>query len=343
MRVGFNYEIYVNGRLVTRDAQDRWPAHYKQITGEFSKEKDYEMLGDNTFNIFRWGMYMGSRKVVNDGLVLWSGVEIDGDARLAPPTCEWTSAGFMLPELVPGLGSEFKATFSMTLQSHNTGASRRSNIFWLGKPGAKVLAAWLDGNTDSTAKLWVEWGEGGKDFVCGSSRAVKLGTKIDVVIQVSESAGVNVLMDGVRVCHGRHPGPEGFGASKTPNPLYLSVPDEETADVCMSSIRWESSPQPDPNCCGGVSGGRACCAASCGKCGGDGCKTRKGGYDKCCGGGVKKLGVSCDKDAAPCLMSKSRRSGVCPATTTAPKKQPSKTAASCFDSDIPEDTKSTSK
>ena len=79
---------------------------------------------------------------------------------------------------------------------------------------------------------------------------------------------------------------------------YLSVPKEETADVCLSPIVWEEREKyiapPDPKCCNGVSdGGRACCLKSCGSCGsgsgttGASCGKREGGYDGCCGGGVK--------------------------------------------------------
>ena len=60
------------------------------------------LAADETHNIFRWGIYMQSKYHVDvdDTVVMWTGVKIDGDARLAPPTCERTTPGFSLPDLV---------------------------------------------------------------------------------------------------------------------------------------------------------------------------------------------------------------------------------------------------
>ena len=60
------------------------------------------LAADETHNIFRWGIYMQSKYHVDvdDTVVMWTGVKINGDARLAPPTCERTTPGFSLPDPV---------------------------------------------------------------------------------------------------------------------------------------------------------------------------------------------------------------------------------------------------
>ncbi len=58
----------------------------------------------------------------------------------------------------------------------------------------------------------------------------------------------------------------------------------------------------DPTCSTGVSSGSACCAASCGECGGSGCGARPGGGDNCCSSGVWHSGRSCATHGPPCIL-----------------------------------------
>ncbi len=52
---------------------------------------------------------------------------------------------------------------------------------------------------------------------------------------------------------------------------------------------------------GGIfNGGTACCHASCGECGGEGCDTRPGGSATCCSGSIQAAGVICGPP--PCLV-----------------------------------------
>jgi hypothetical protein len=58
----------------------------------------------------------------------------------------------------------------------------------------------------------------------------------------------------------------------------------------------------DPTCSGGVAAGSACCAASCGECGGSGCGGRPGGGENCCSSGVWHSGRSCATHGPPCIL-----------------------------------------
>jgi hypothetical protein len=345
---GFNFEVYVNGRLMTRGSQNRNPQDMEAIQKEFEADHTrVRLAADSTHNVFRWGIYMqGKYHIdVDDTVVMWSGIKIDSDARLAPPTCEWTSAGFSLPHPIPSLGNNFTSKFSMTLQTQNV-VSYRSNIFWLGGATQRVLAAWLVGNTDDTTKLHVEWGAnegdtvaaaaGGRGQFCVSKSHIAVDQKIEVLIRFDLSSGVEVFINGKSECTAPHPG-AAFGAIRNANPLYLSVPNEETADVCLSPISWEEREMyvapPDPKCCNGVSdGGRACCLKSCGSCGHDGCNKREGGYDGCCGGGVKALGISCDIGPPPCMMTDKWTEGQCAVPNATTPSPPTAATTGCFKS-----------
>merc|ERR1711974_16097 len=46
----------------------------------------------------------------------------------------------------------------------------------------------------------------------------------------------------------------------------------------------------------------ACCAASCGQCGGSGCSDFPGGYAACCRGSVIDLQPSCEDNLPPCVI-----------------------------------------
>lgn len=58
----------------------------------------------------------------------------------------------------------------------------------------------------------------------------------------------------------------------------------------------------DPTCKTGIANGDACCAASCGSCGGTGCDQRPGGAAACCGGNIRAAGVSCSGALPPCVI-----------------------------------------
>ena len=58
----------------------------------------------------------------------------------------------------------------------------------------------------------------------------------------------------------------------------------------------------DATCSGGLAMGLACCANSCGSCGGEGCGGRPGGAAACCTGAILESGTSCQVDAAPCVL-----------------------------------------
>ncbi len=57
-----------------------------------------------------------------------------------------------------------------------------------------------------------------------------------------------------------------------------------------------------PTTCKGIQSGKACCAKSCGVCGGTGCSKLPGGASKCCTGTITNAGKSCAKHPPPCLM-----------------------------------------
>ncbi|CDI85837.1 hypothetical protein, conserved [Eimeria praecox] len=60
----------------------------------------------------------------------------------------------------------------------------------------------------------------------------------------------------------------------------------------------------DPSCSSGVlsEGGEACCVASCGTCGGDGCEDREGGLPGCCAKHILSSALPCAVATAPCVM-----------------------------------------
>jgi len=58
----------------------------------------------------------------------------------------------------------------------------------------------------------------------------------------------------------------------------------------------------DPGCANGIASGLACCAASCGKCGGTGCGSLPGGADSCCTGQIKQSGRTCQAVGPPCIL-----------------------------------------
>lgn len=62
-------------------------------------------------------------------------------------------------------------------------------------------------------------------------------------------------------------------------------------------------PPPVLWCEDGISGGGACCASSCGRCGGRGCNRRPGGGRRCCSGHITRTSRMCtDKDDTVCKI-----------------------------------------
>lgn len=62
---------------------------------------------------------------------------------------------------------------------------------------------------------------------------------------------------------------------------------------------WRSG---DPECTTGVARDNACCAKSCGVCGGNGCSGRPGGGSGCCMGNILSVGRSCGDHQPPCVI-----------------------------------------
>ena len=58
----------------------------------------------------------------------------------------------------------------------------------------------------------------------------------------------------------------------------------------------------DPSCETGIIEGDACCAKSCGACGGVKCSREKGGPASCCRGPIEKSQKYCDENNPPCII-----------------------------------------
>ena len=71
---------------------------------------------------------------------------------------------------------------------------------------------------------------------------------------------------------------------------------------------------PDPDCSTGILNDQACCAASCGTCGGSGCSQLPGGADACCKNAILNSGVSCSTSGPPCVVSGNSGTGGAPNT-----------------------------
>lgn len=68
------------------------------------------------------------------------------------------------------------------------------------------------------------------------------------------------------------------------------------------SGRSPDVPTADPLCIRGLQKASACCAASCGVCGGSDCDMRPGGGSACCGHAISTSGRSCTAIGPPCLI-----------------------------------------
>lgn len=63
----------------------------------------------------------------------------------------------------------------------------------------------------------------------------------------------------------------------------------------------EAAPEPS-GCSSGLSRNGACCEASCGECGGSGCRRRPGGSSSCCSNAILGSGRSCRNNPPPCVL-----------------------------------------
>ena len=69
-----------------------------------------------------------------------------------------------------------------------------------------------------------------------------------------------------------------------------------------SSGRFVEPATADPLCRRGIEASPACCAPSCGGCGGAGCEERPGGEAACCHHAISTSGRFCNAQDAPCSM-----------------------------------------
>jgi hypothetical protein len=58
----------------------------------------------------------------------------------------------------------------------------------------------------------------------------------------------------------------------------------------------------DPSCQTGLANGTACCAESCGACGGSGCGSRPGGAANCCTSNINSSSKFCSSNRPPCRL-----------------------------------------
>lgn len=70
-----------------------------------------------------------------------------------------------------------------------------------------------------------------------------------------------------------------------------------TTTTPMPTPLGSRSPCTSKWCCGGYKSKSYCCAASCGGCGGSGCKNLPGGAENCCTGNIKSSGVLCQNSS----------------------------------------------
>ena len=83
-----------------------------------------------------------------------------------------------------------------------------------------------------------------------------------------------------------------------------------TVAECLGNVLppYQVSPrhQEDPTCSTGIQvtsqGVKACCASSCGQCGGTGCSTFPGGASSCCVTNIVNANVSCKLSKPPCIV-----------------------------------------
>lgn len=82
---------------------------------------------------------------------------------------------------------------------------------------------------------------------------------------------------------------------------------DNSSDNCSdnnSDNNSDSKTQASSDLCkNGILNGKACCAKSCGRCGGEGCSNLPGGKEKCCSQAIKEQNELCDDEyAVACLV-----------------------------------------
>jgi hypothetical protein len=85
----------------------------------------------------------------------------------------------------------------------------------------------------------------------------------------------------------------------------VTAPKQRSGRIGNDLREWEGEGDlyPDPGCDNGIeSGNGACCALSCGVCGGDNCGDNPGARDGCCTGSILASGRSCLEYGPPCIM-----------------------------------------
>jgi hypothetical protein len=85
----------------------------------------------------------------------------------------------------------------------------------------------------------------------------------------------------------------------------VTTPEQRAGRIWNELAEWAGEGElfPDPICGKGIEhDGGACCAASCGTCGGHGCSARNGATDSCCVGTIQASNRSCLEYGPPCLL-----------------------------------------
>ena len=105
-----------------------------------------------------------------------------------------------------------------------------------------------------------------------------------------------------------------------PDPSNQTVPFGLTRGVVETGTDHARAPlleeytaaaAPDAVCAHGIRAGSACCAASCGRCGGADCARRRGGAAACCVQHIEHSEVRCAAAAAPCIIADEPAPYVC--------------------------------
>lgn len=168
-------------------------------------------------------------------------------------------------------------------------------------------------------------------FVVGEGNSASCGGMPGVSDTMTSALWALDFLPGVSKAGGQamnfHGGPEGpyaaiaFNSSApgvpTVRPLFYGL--LAFSELVGNHSRWIAAsiegpatpPKTDPACLTGIPGGggndstiQACCAASCGQCGGTGCKNLPGGSDGCCTGTILRANVSCTTHEPPCVADK---------------------------------------
>lgn len=121
---------------------------------------------------------------------------------------------------------------------------------------------------------------------------------------------------GIWQSHGKPVAPRSLYLAQLKDRLGKHAVDSTTVPLQRSDRIWKSleswagegrlsdvlRSQSDPSCAKGILSDGICCAASCGKCGGNDCGSRPGGPDACCRSTIAQAAVSCSGSKAPCVI-----------------------------------------